>query len=425
MKIEKLSHEGRGIAHYEDGKTLFIRNALPDETVRFEITHKHRQYDEAKAVEIVNPSPLRAQPKCVVFGRCGGCSLQHLDPAAQILAKQDWLQEKLIQARIEPQEWLPPLQAKIWGYRHKARLGVRFVKKKDTVLVGFREAESNFLTETDRCEVLHPSIGEHLAALKSVLTTLSIREAIPQIEVAVDDTHSALIIRHLAPFTDADLQKLQALHEQFGWVLFLQPKGLDSIRQIFPAEKIDLSYRVQDHLIHFVPGDFTQVNFSLNQLMVAQALDLLSPKADETILDLFCGLGNFTLPIAARAKQVIAVEGDAAMVQRAQSNAAAQGFSNITFHSADLFALKDKAPFYQPVDQVFLDPPRAGAQAVCQNIERWQPKRIVYVSCDPATLVRDLGILVHEKKYKLSKIGVMDMFPHTSHVESMALLESR
>ncbi len=416
MIIENLSHEGRGVGHYPDGKTIFIKNALPGEEVEFTLTRKHRQFDEAKATEISNPSPLRVTPKCAVFGICGGCSLQHLDPAAQIELKQTWLAEKLQRAKLTTESWLAPLQAKIWGYRHKARLGVRFVRKRDEVLVGFREADSNFLTDMNRCEILHPSIGEHLSELKALLSTLIIREEIPQIEVAVDDTQTALIFRHMVPMPEADLAKLKTLHDQFGWIILLQPKGIDTIHQVFPKEPVTL---LAHGNIPFQPTDFTQVNFSLNPLMIKQALELLNPQSNETILDLFCGLGNFTLPIAQHAAKVIAVEGDASMLQRADQNAKTQGFNNIEFHTANLF---EDFPA-KPADKMLLDPPRAGAETVCRNIEKFNPKTIVYVSCDPSTLVRDLAILVNEKGYQLKAIGVMDMFPHTSHVESMALLQ--
>ncbi|MCX7123217.1 MAG: 23S rRNA (uracil(1939)-C(5))-methyltransferase RlmD [Gammaproteobacteria bacterium] len=425
LNVEKLSHDGRGIAHHPDGKLIFVRNGLPGEDVVLELKRKQRHYDEALAVEIHHPSVDRVTPKCAAFGRCGACSLQHLEVSAQILAKQDWLKEKLSQVKLEPQEWLPPLQEKVWGYRHKARLGVRFVRKKERVLIGFREAESNFLTDMTRCEVLHPSIGTHLDTLADLLATLSIKDQIAQIEVAVDDTQTALIIRHLAPFTDEDLQKLEPLYTQWGWIVFLQPKGLDTIHQVYPAEKIQLSYTVMGKTaiqIPFQPGDFTQVNFSLNAKMVRQALDLLDPQATDTILDLFCGLGNFSLPIAQYAGKVIAVEGDTGMLDRARANAKNQGIQNIEFFVSNLFELEKTSPFYGEIDQLFLDPPRAGAEAVVRNIEYWNPKRIVYVSCDPVTLVRDLAILVQEKKYKLEKIGVMDMFPHTAHLETMALL---
>ncbi len=425
LKIEKLSHDGRGIAHHPDGKLIFVRNALPGEEVVLEVKRKQRHYDEALALEIHYPAAERVLPKCAAFGRCGGCGLQHLEVSAQILAKQSWLQEKLAQVKVEPQAWLPPLQEAVWGYRHKARLGVRFVRKKERVLIGFREAESNFLTDMQRCEVLHPSVGEHLQELAALLESLSIKDQIAQIEVAVDDTQTALIIRHLQPFSAEDLVKLEALYTQFGWIVFLQPKGLESIHQLYPAEKITLSYTVMGKTpirILFQPGDFTQVNFSLNAKMIRQALDLLNPQSTETILDLFCGLGNFSLPIAQYAGKVIAVEGEATMLNRARENAQQQGIHNIEFFVSNLFELQKKDAFYGKVDQLFLDPPRAGAEAVVQNIELWSPQRIVYVSCDPVTLVRDLAILAHDKKYTLEKIGVMDMFPHTAHMETMALL---
>ncbi len=427
-KIEKLSHDGRGIAYIE-GKITFIKNALPGEEVAFERTKRHRQYDEGKTLEILNPSPLRVTPRCTVFGVCGGCALQHLDPVTQLDFKQHSLAEKLSQAQIEPQAWLPPLQAKVWGYRHKARLGVRFVRKKNEVLVGFREADSNFLTNMNRCEVLHPTAGEQLEKIKALLTTLSIREEIPQIEVAIDETHTALIFRHLVPMPDADRAKLKTLHDTLGYVILLQPKGLDSIHQIFPEEKATLQYTSLPATdsepsirIPFEPTDFVQVNFSLNPLMVKQALDLLAPTATDTVLDLFSGLGNFSFPLARRAGRVIAVEGDARMTARGKLNAEREGLSHLEFHTADLFDLTPPGAFYIKADKMLLDPPRAGAEALCRNIERFAPDRIVYVSCDPATLVRDLEILVKEKGYVLQKIGVMDMFPHTAHVESMALL---
>lgn len=419
LKIERLSHEGRGIAHYPDGKAVFVRNALPGEEVEIVVEKKHRQYDEALALSVAHPSPDRVTPKCAVFGRCGGCALQHLKPAAQILAKQSWLADKLFQVKVTPEEWLPPLQADVWGYRHKARLGVRFVRKKNSLLIGFREAASNFLTEMDRCEVLHPSVGTRLSELKACFNTLSIREEIPQIEVAVDDhEHTALVIRHMKPFSPEDLDILKTLHDRFGWFLYLQPKGIDSIHAFWPEEIPPL----QAMGVPFKPTDFVQVNFSLNAKMREQVLALLNLQKTDTVLDLFCGLGNFSFPIALQAQDVLAVEGDADMVERARQNAQAQGFSNIEFHASNLFELKDKAPFDKKVDVILLDPPRAGAEAVCREIERWSSATILYVSCDPSTLVRDLDILVHEKGYHLQKIGVMDMFPHTAHVESMALL---
>ena len=427
MEIKRLSHEGRGIAHYPDGKMIFIRDALPDEAVEFAVKKKHRQYDEGVATEILKASPLRVIPKCEAFGRCGGCALQHLDAYAQILAKEGWLREKLIQAKVEPQSWLAPLQAEVWGYRHKARLGVRFVRKKEKTLVGFRELESNYLSDVERCEVLHPSIGTHLDALKLRLDGLSNRESIAQIEVAADGVRTALVIRHLTPFIAEDEPILKALHDDFGWIIFLQPGGMHTIHQVYPVEKVDLHYSVPLKAgraeIHFAPGDFTQVNFSVNEKMIEQALALMDLKGGETVLDLFAGLGNFTLPIASHAAKVLAVEGEAVMVNRARENAEKQGFGQIEFFAANLFELKDHEPFYTKVDQLFLDPPRAGAEAVVRNIEHWKPKKILYVSCDSSSFVRDLAILVHEKGYILKQVGVMDMFPHTAHCESMALLE--
>lgn len=427
MEIERLSHEGRGVAHYPDGKTLFIRNALPGETVDFIVQKKHRQYDEALATEIIAASPLRVLPKCAAFGRCGGCSFQHLGSEAQILLKENGLREKLLQAKIEPEEWAPPLQAEVWAYRHKARLGVRFVRKKNKVLVGFRELDSQFLSDVERCEVLHASVGPHLEYLKQSLMDFSNRESIAQIEVAVDDLHTALVFRHLAPFSEADLLKLKALSETLNWVIFLQPGGLNTIHQIYPEEPVDLHYRIPlksgEADIHFMPGDFTQVNLSLNSKMIQQAMAWMDLKPHESVIDLFCGLGNFTLPLASYAGEVRAVEGEEAMVNRARKNAERQGFQKIQFFTSNLFELKENEAFYGAVDQLFLDPPRAGAEAVVRHIEYWNPQRILYVSCDASSLTRDLAILIHEKGYRLRKIGVMDMFPHTAHLEVMACLE--
>lgn len=427
MDIEKLSHEGRGIGRDEAGRTVFVRGALPGEQVEIVIKKKHRQFDEAVASEILKASPARVTPRCEAFGRCGGCTLQHVAPETQILEKEAVLREKLHQQKLTPATWLPPLQDEVWGYRTKARLGVRFVRKKDATLVGFRELESNFLTDMHRCEVLHPSVGEHIDVLRDALNTLSNRESIAQIEVAVDAYQTALIFRHLTPFTPEDLATLEALHQQLGWVIFLQPGGLSTIHQVYPAEKIRLSYDIVMEKakinIEFVPGDFTQVHAGLNQKMIEQALRLMNLQGTETVLDLFCGLGNFSLPIATQAAKVIAIEGDAGMVERARQNALRQNFTQVSFGVSNLFELKEKEPFDGIVDQLFLDPPRAGAEAVVREIERWQPKRIVYVSCDTSTLARDLAILVHEKGYRLSAIGVMDMFPQTAHVESMAVLD--
>ena len=442
VQISKLSTDGRGLAFVE-GKVIFVAGALPGETVTLTYTKQKRQYDEAKIAAIKVASPERVTPPCAVFGVCGGCSLQHLQPEAQIRYKEQWLREMLEKAGLSAQNWLTPLQAKTLGYRHKARLGVRFVAKKNEVLVGFREAETNFITNTPSCKILPPCLGEHLQELKQVLTTLSIKQDLAQIEVAVADQGVALVFRHLKPMGPDDLAKIIALAQQHQWLIYLQSGGLETIQQVYPETPVSLSYtlplsalninrsvlnrietlkaRTQLQL-NFQPQDFIQVNPSLNELMLAQALALLDVQAEEQVLDLFCGLGNFSLALALYAKKVIGVEGSEAMTHLAAENAARNGLNNTHFYRANLFEPEAFGAFAEPVDKLLLDPPRAGAEMVVRNINLWQPKRILYVSCHAATLVRDLAILVQEHGYRLQNIGVMDMFPHTSHVESMALL---
>lgn len=421
IAVTKLTTDGRGLA-FIDGKATFIKGALPGEKVRLKYLKRKRQYDEAEVVEIITPSPERVTPKCAVFGICGGCSLQHLAPQAQIHHKETWLRGLLERADIEAESWLIPLQTEVWGYRQKARLGARFVRKKDEVLVGFREAMSNFITNTERCEILNPELGPYLQELKEMLMTLSIKEHIAQIEVAAANEGIALIFRHLEPMPQDDLDKIITLAKQHPWLIYLQSGGLETITQVYPEAPVSLSYNLPGLIYQFRPQDFTQVNASLNELMVAQAIELLELNAQDEVLDLFCGLGNFTLPLAQRSQSVHGVEGDAAMTERAGLNALHNQISNVRFSVANLFDTAALFPLAQKVSKVLLDPPRAGAEAVVSNMHLWKPERIVYVSCHPATLVRDLEILVKEQGYTLAKIGVMDMFPHTNHMESMALL---
>lgn len=423
IDITKLTTDGRGLAFVE-GKATFVKNALPGEVVHLNYLKRKRQYDEAVTTEIVQASPERVVPQCQVFGICGGCSLQHLETSAQIQYKETWLREMLERVNLPVQTWMSPLQAQVWGYRNKARLGVRFVNKKNETLVGFREAMSNFITNTQRCEILHPGIGEHLEVLKRVLTTLEIKCEIAQIEVAVADQGVGLVFRNLVPMPDQDLAKIIELAKQFSWIVYLQPGGYETVQQVYPVEFMTLSYGLPKYNLRFQfrPQDFTQVNGSLNEMMVAQALDWLDVHDHERVLDLFCGLGNFTLPITRFAQEVIGVEGDAGMTQLALNNAKLNDISNVQFHAANLFEEAGLKVISGSVDKVLLDPPRAGAEMVARNMHLWKPKRIVYVSCHPATLVRDLEILVKEQGYRLDKMGVMDMFPHTNHVEAMALL---
>lgn len=423
--IESLSHDGRGIARIEN-KTVFVDGALPGEDVIFSYVNHKKNYDEAIVKEICSASELRVSPRCEYFGVCGGCNLQHLQHAAQVEFKQKDLLDKLERiGKTKPEEVLPPLTSEEWGYRRKARLGAKLVAKKGRVLVGFREKRKPYLADMLRCEVLHPSVGEHLDALSDLIGELSIPDKIPQVEVAIGDEIKGLVFRHLEPLSNADQQALVRFGEQREFQIYLQPKGPDTIHCIWPESPLPLSYTHPDFdvTLEFEPSDFTQVNTGINRQMVKRAVDLLELSADETVLDLFCGLGNFSLPLARVAKQVVGVEGDAGLVKRASDNAARNGLTNVEFHLADLFSDFTQAPWISSVDKLLIDPPRSGALEVSCLLNRFQPKRVVYVSCDPGTLARDVEEIVHRQGYRLLKAGIMDMFPHTAHVESIAVFE--
>ncbi len=426
--IDDMAHDGRGIAHVE-GKTVFIHRALPGEEVRFRYCRTRGKFDEGDVLEVIKPSPQRVEPRCAHFGICGGCSLQHLAPEAQIAAKQQRLLDNLRNiGRVEPDTVLPPLTAGSWGYRRKARLGVKYMRRDRVVRVGFRERSSSFLANLRRCEVLHPRIGEHVDELSALVGRLSIKDQIPQIEVAVGDSDAALVFRHLADLSEDDLTLLRDYGRERGLLIFLQSGGPKTISRLWPEgeEGTVLSYRLADYDVEmqFRPTDFTQVNAELNRKMIDRAIELLDPQPGERILDLFCGLGNFSLPLARQAGRVVGVEGEAALVARARDNAARNGIDNVEFHAADLNGDLAAEPWYGGgFDKLLLDPPRSGAPVVVANLPRPLARRIVYVSCDPATLARDAGILVHEQGYRLVSAGVMDMFPHTGHVESIALFE--
>ncbi len=428
--ISKLTHEGRGIAHV-DGKATFLFGGLPDEDVTFKYTHKKSNFAEGDVIEVLQASSQRVTPKCAHFSLCGGCSLQHADHALQIAHKQSVLLEQLKHfGNLSPQEILPPLTANIWGYRKKARLGVKFVAKKNTVLVGFRERKSIFLAQLDQCEVLDPRVGHLITPLRELITTLSVYQNIAQIEVAISDAEVALVFRNLKSLTPEDENKLKAFGKQHNVLIYLQPGNAESVYLLSPESRILnpeslLTYTLPDFdlKLQFHPMDFTQVNSEINRKMVKLALELLAPTKDETVLDLFCGLGNFTLPLARFAKQVIGVEGSDKMVERATANAALNNITNTEFYTADLsadFSANNWAK--QTYDKILLDPPRTGAEKIIEFIPHWKAKKIVYVSCNPATLARDAGHLV-KHGYHLSKAGIIDMFPHTSHVESIAVFE--
>jgi 23S rRNA (uracil1939-C5)-methyltransferase len=422
--INALSHEGRGVAT-QNGKATFIFGALPNETIRFSYTAAHSRYDEGKTLEVLTSSPDRVVPSCAHFSICGGCSLQHLSAEAQLTLKENTLREQIKHfANTEPAAWLPPLTAKTYGYRRKARLGVRYVEKKSTVLVGFREQQSNFLANLDTCPILHSPVDSLITPLKNVIQSLSVYRQIAQIEVAMGDQDTALVFRHLAPLSEDDKALLISFGTKHNLIIFLQAGKPDQLEKLCPEDShILLSYDLPEyHLtLHFHPMEFTQINADINRKMIVQALSLLELSADDTVLDLFCGLGNFTLPIATVAKKVVGVEGADSLVKRATFNAAQNNITNADFFAADLSKPLEGQPWAETqYTKLLLDPARTGAKEIAEYLPIWEPKRIVYVSCNPATLARDIGLFI-EKGYKLEKAGIMDMFPQTTHVESIAL----
>ena len=426
VTIESLAHDGRGVTHI-DGKAVFIDGALPGEVVSFEYTTSRRKFDEGRVTAVQTASPDRVEPRCAHFGVCGGCSLQHLDSAAQIQAKQQTLLDNLRHiGKVEPESLLPPLTGPAWGYRTKGRLGVKDVVKKGRVLVGFREKRSPYVADLARCEVLHPAVGDRLEGLSGLIEQLEVRARIPQIEVAVASETTALVFRHLDPLTPHDHDVLKRYAMDQGVHVYLQPAGPDTVQVLWP-EKSVLSYTLASEsvVIEFQPTDFTQVNTAINEQMVARVLEMMSLGETDTVLDLFCGLGNFTLPLARHAGQVTGVEGDAGLVSRARDNAALNGLDNTAFHVANLAVTNTGAAWAgSGYNKVLLDPPRSGAAEVMPLLGNIHPQRIVYVSCHPGSLARDAGTLVNELGYRLLSAGVMDMFPHTAHVESIALFEA-
>lgn len=464
LTVTNLAHDGRGVASYGDqpdhhldkhGKKVFVSFALPNETVSVKITGSRKSMEEGDAVEVLaNPNPDRTTPPCPHFGVCGGCSLQHWQPEGQIQFKQSVLAELLEhQAHIQPEYWLPPLVADRLGYRTKARMGVRYVEKKGTALVGFRERASNFLANLNECHVLDPRVGFEIEPLKALISSLDARDHIPQLELAMGETLEdvidskksiAVIVRHMVDLGEHDIAKLQAFFAERNWQLFLQPKGSDTVHRIDPLYENNaharpssltvpptggLFYRLPefDVTFEFSPLDFTQVNLSVNRKMTKLAIDLLALQPGERVLDLFCGLGNFSLPLARQVGEtgfVIGVEGSSEMTQRAKMNANANGLHHTDFFAQDLTKDFSAEPWVGQVDALLIDPPRSGALEVMQYLDKFNAKRIVYVSCNPITLARDTAVLL-EKGYKLTHAGVMDMFCHTGHVESIARFEKR
>ena len=425
LRIEALADDGRGLARHE-GKVMFVEGTLPGELVRVRPGRRRASYDEAAAPEILEPSPERVTPRCVHFDLCGGCQLQHLAPGAQLAYKQQQLLDNLTRiGRVSPREVLPSLAGPVWGYRRRARLGIKFVRLKGRTLVGFRERASRYLADLKRCEVLHPDVGGRLEELAALVDGLHGREGMPQLEVAVGDDLTALVLRHFQPLDEHDRERLQTWAQAQGIAFYLQPGGADSIAPLWPpAPRLSFSLPAHGVTLDFQPADFIQVNAAMNAAMVNQALALLDVQPGDSVLDLFCGLGNFSLPLARRAARVTAVEGDAGLVARARENARQNGIENLSFHAANLEDDPRLYPWHaQPHARWLLDPPRAGAMNLVTHLPKSRPQRIVYVSCHPATLARDAGIL-DQQGYRLSAVGVMDMFPHTTHVESIAVFDA-
>ncbi|MDR2214466.1 MAG: 23S rRNA (uracil(1939)-C(5))-methyltransferase RlmD [Nevskiaceae bacterium] len=429
-RVEALNHDGWGVIR--SGKVVFVAGALPGEDIEYRIRRRQRGHDEGELLRVISPSPERVQPRCAHFGQCGGCALQHLSSDSQLRIKDDMLRETLRRVgKVEPQHWLPPLAGDPWGYRRRARLGARYVFAKGRSLVGFRERLSSHVAALNRCEVLTPGVGAMLAELSALVTSLSIPERIPQVEVAVGDAATVLVLRILSPITAEDRAKLAAFGEQHRVHWLLQPGGPDSLESLDgPAPQLYYDLPSADVRLNFEPADFIQVNGDMNRRLVDRVIELLDIGARDAVLDLYCGLGNFTLPIARRAAQAFGIEGEAGLVARAAANAVFNGIGNARFAAADLsgpeaaqrcvtLARQQRESW----SQVLLDPPRVGAADVLQAVAQLAPRRVVYVSCNPASLARDLGILVTAHGFTLREAGIVDMFPHTSHVESVAVLD--
>ena len=425
--IESLDHEARGITRFE-GKTVFVEGALPGECVEYTSYRTKPTYDVARIDRIVEKSPNRTTPRCPHFESCGGCSMQHLDSTAQVAAKQRVLESNLWHlARLVPEQIYSPIHGSPWAYRFRARLSARMVQKKAGMLIGFHERRSSYVAEMQVCPNLPEHVSNLLMPLRKMAGRLSINAAMPQIEVAVGEWVTVLVLRILAPINGADEEVLRAFADEYGVVFYLQPKGPASAFRFYPQEAPRLSYRLPDYDVEhfFSPTEFTQVNPAINRMLVRRAMALLDPHRGERIADMFCGLGNFTLPIARLRAHVLGIEGNAELVQRASENALANDLSHLVEYGvANLFEMTPEAlASWGHFDKMLIDPPREGAVELVKAIGKEGPLRIVYVSCNPATLARDASILVSQKGYRLRGTGVVNMFPNTSHVESIALFE--
>ncbi len=425
VEITSLSHESRGVARV-NGKTVFVDGGLVGERVVCEYTRRRAIYDEARVLAVESPAATRVDPRCQFFGQCGGCRLQHMQHTLQIAHKQSVLLEHLARiGKVTPASVMAATTGPLWGYRHKMRLGVKYVDKKSRVLVGFREKHTPFITDMTHCEVISPKISSLLEPLQSVLTKLSVRRRIPQIEVAVGgDDVIALVIRHLADLSDDDKMELITFGAHHQLRLYLQRDGLDSVVPLGETIPKMLFYTLPefDVTLEFQPTDFTQINPEINRAMVSLAIDLLGVDKTDRVIDLFCGIGNFTLPLARRAAKVVGVEGDSRLVRRATHNASLNKIDNVLFQRVNLTDDALDTDFLKGhFNKLLLDPTRHGAEMVITKMDCTDIERIVYVSCNTSTLARDAGILVNNKGFRLAKVGVIDMFPHTAHVESIAV----
>jgi 23S rRNA (uracil1939-C5)-methyltransferase len=430
--IESIDQEGRGVTHVE-GKTIFVDGALPNEKVTFQSIRVKASYEVANVVEILKQSNQRVTPKCPHFGLCGGCKLQHLDFAAQVAAKQRLLESDLWHiGKVKAENMLPPLYGPTWGYRHKARLSVKYVDKKERVLVGFNEKGTRYVADMNSCEVLVPEVSALIEPLQQVIEQLSIRDKLPQIELAVGEAAEVfggpvivMILRIMDALNTNDEALLMSFADTHAVQIWTQTKGPDTIKPFYPLQAPALKYSLPefDLTYPFKPNEFTQVNPQINRVMIRRAMQLLAPQQHEKIADFFCGIGNFTLPIARSGAQVLGLEGLANLVERANESATLNEISNTKFGVADLFKMTlESLSELGRFDKWLVDPPRDGAFELVKSIDETNsPERIVYVSCNPATLARDAGVLVNEKGYVLSAAGVINMFPHTAHVESIAL----
>ena len=439
LDIKSLDMDARGVGHLanEDGspgKVVFVEGALPGEKVSFLTFKKKKNWEAARMTELHRESPMRVTPKCQHFDYCGGCSMQHLEPSAQVAIKQRVLEDNLWHiGKVRPEMVMRPMYGPTWGYRYRARLSVRYVAKKETVLVGFHEKRSAFVADITDCKILPPHVAAMLVPLRGLIGALSIYDQVPQIEVAIGEETTALVLRIMAPLNAKDEELLKVFADQWNIQWWLQTKGPETAAPYYPLDK-ELYYSLPEFGVKmpFKPVDFTQVNHHINRVLVAKALGLLAVQKDERVADLFCGLGNFTLPLATQCREVVGIEGSTSLTERALANATANGLSAKTsFSTRNLFDVTTEDLIeLGKFDRMLVDPPRDGAMALAQALAGLRavrpdllPKRIVYVSCSPSTLARDAGILVTEAGYVLRKAGVVNMFPHTSHVESMALFD--